>query len=279
MVTVLRNGLITLALAVSVVVALVSIPRGGDVDYPTWTQRAVSIAQHVATARLPEPSKLTRTTALFSGLPRRIGQTALLVFGAMFVALAIALPVGVASAQEQGRSVARQIGRVLTGLSSLPVIVWATVLLLLSLRFQVSFTGRPSTALLAAIVALVLGDRLVGDLIGRVSAVTRDLLAEPHMRTVRAAGFSVFRHLVQGLVPPVADAVASRTLFLVGGAIVAESLFSVQGLGTLVLKALNENPLERELVVVCAIGLVLLGTIVRALAEGAALLADGRRRG
>ena len=227
---------------------------------------------------LPCASPLTRSDSLFADLPRLLRTSAALVLTTMFLVILIAVPAGIAAGRDGENVWARSAGRLIQALSSLPVIVWATALFELAFRSGQSLMTNPWLTFPAAVVTLLLGDRLLGDVHDRVARSTRELLAEPHIRTVRAAGFSMRRHLVQGLVPPVADALASRTLFLVGGAIVAERLYGIRGLGSLVFDALKSNPMERELIVVSTVALVTLGITMRAVAEGAAVLADGRRR-
>jgi len=273
------NGLLTVSLAGMMVVSLVAAPPAAGADASTFAARAGAILSHVSRGSLPEPSALTRTVSLYADLPSLMARSGVLVAGAIAIALAIAVPVGIGAATSGSRGHRRLAARMLTTVSSLPIVVWATALLLLSLRLQISFTTDPTLAVLAAITTLVLGDRLLGDLIGRVDQATRELLDEPYMRTVRAAGFSLPRHLAQGLVPPIAEMIASRTLFMVGGAIVVERLFDVRGLGFRVFDALDSNPLERELVVVCGVALVLIGIVARIMATAAAMIADGRRRG
>lgn len=278
----LRQGAVTLALAVAVVVGIVAVPEYVGSDAPVslgWFQRAALIFSHVVRGELPEASAITRTTQLYRDLPQLLTQSTTLVIGAMCCALVVALPTGMATAMAPYNARRRAAARLLIAVSSMPAIVWATVLLLTSLKLEISLTTNARLAFLAALATLVLGDRLVGDLTARVESATKELLDEPYLRTVRASGFHVVRHVAQGLVPPVADAVASRTLFLIGGAIVVERLFDIRGLGFRVFESLEANPIERELIVVCAIGLVVLGLVVRSVATGAALLADGRRRG
>jgi ABC-type dipeptide/oligopeptide/nickel transport system permease component len=279
--SILRTGAMTLALAVIVVVGLVAIPgyTGTEaLESMGWLARALRVLSHVASGVLPEASPLTRTTSLYADLPRLLFESTKLVVGAMCCALLMALPTGIGAAIAPFDAKHRAVSRVLMTVSSMPAIVWATVLLLLSLKLEISITTNARLAFLSALATLVLGDRLVGDLITRIESATKEVLDEPYMRTVRASGFHVLRHVAQGLVPPVSDAVASRTLFLIGGAIVVERLFDIRGLGFRVFESLQANPLERELIVVCTIGLVVLGLIVRSAASGAAMLADGRRR-
>ena len=250
----------------------------GQRDAPCGSVRVDSVARRVARGHLPCPSPLTRSDSLVADLPRLLRTSAALVLTTMLLVILVAVPAGIAAGRDGDNRWARSAGRVIQALSSLPVIVWATVLFWLAFRSGDSLTTNPWLTFPAAVVTLLLGDRLLGDIHDRVARSTRELLDEPHMRTVRAAGFSMRRHLVQGLVPPVADALASRTLFLVGGAIVAEKIYTIRGLGSVVFAAIISNPIERELIVVYTIALVTLGITMRAVAEGAAVLADGRRR-
>ncbi len=288
MTSLLRNGFLTLLLSLALVVALVAIPAdnldpcadsvAAAATTPTWSVRVDSVARRVVRGHLPCASQLTGSDSLFADLPHLLRTSGALVLTTMLLVILIAVPAGIAAGRDRHNAWARSAGRLIQTLSSLPVIVWATAIFALAFRSGQSVMTNPWVTFTAAVVTLLLGDRLLGDVHDRVARSTHELLAEPHIRTVRAAGFSMRRHLVQGLVPPVADAIASRTLLLVGGAIVAERLYGIRGLGSLVFDALKSNPMEREVIVVSTVALVTLGIMMRAVAEGAAVLADGRRR-
>jgi peptide/nickel transport system permease protein len=94
--------------------------------------------------------------------------------------------------------------------------------------------------LLFLVPVLVLG---LGN--GTVSEVTRHLrthlsgvLREDYMRTARAKGASLWRHLYKdGLVMPLSSVLANKVPYVLGGAIVVEQVFNWPGMGRLTWQA------------------------------------------
>jgi peptide/nickel transport system permease protein len=203
------------------------------------------------------------------------------VGAALLAMLLLAVPVGVLAAQRERYPAAAWFSRGLGTASSLPVLFWLVVFTMLLRQRDMFFTldSNPIAALTVAVGALLLGDRLFADLAGRVELATREVLAEPYLRTVRAAGLNVRRHLVQSLVPPVATAVASRAMFLVSGTVVVEKLLQIRGLGWSVFEMLSCSERQLPTVLFIALLLVVIGLLVRLAAQGSMFLADGRRRG
>lgn len=208
-----------------------------------------------------------------------VGSSVTLVAGTTLLLLAVGVPLGLASAARPRQLALRTANRVVDLLSALPVLVWSTLIFVLAARAGgVILRGdaRLAPAIAAAVLALFLGDRLLSDLVQRVTVRGREVLAEPYMRTVRASGFGVRRHLLLSVVPAVGESVASRAVFLVSGAIVAERVFAVNGLGFLVIQALVQQEQEPRLVLAAAMALVCIALSLRAVSRTAALLADPR---
>ncbi len=209
-------------------------------------------------------------------------QRSVFVVGSSLMAMLLfALPLGMLAARRDRHPFAAWLARGLAVASSLPVLFWLVVFTILAQQRDQLFTreSNPVLAFGIAIVALLLGDRLFADLAGRVELATREVLAEPYLRTVRAAGLGVRRHLLQSLVPPVATAVASRAMFLVSGTVVVEKILQIRGLGWSVIEMLNCSQRQLPTILFIVMLLVTIGLVVRVLAQGTTLLADGRRRG
>lgn len=106
-----------------------------------------------------------------------------------------------------------------------------------------------------AVPALVLG---LGN--GTVSEVARHLrahlegvLREDYMRTARAKGASLWRHLYKdGFVLPLSSLLATKIPYLLGGAIVVEQVFNWPGMGRLAWQA----ALDRDYPVLLGVALV-----------------------
>ena len=130
----------------------------------------------------------------------------------------IAVPISLLSIAFRESPLVRNLRLLLDTASGFPVLFWCTVFVVLAARvFHTDPLGRIAPIL--AVSALLIGDRLLADLIQRVEIAARDILSQPYMRTVQAGGFGVTRHLLQGLCSPIAAVVLSRAMFLVSGAI------------------------------------------------------------
>jgi peptide/nickel transport system permease protein len=263
---------------VLVSIALALLPGGEG----TWLDR---VLEHLATALSLDfgYSQVSRRPVMDTILDAG-ATSALIIASTAALLLSVGVPLGVLAAQYPGSRVISSTRRLVDSFSSLPVLVWSTLIFVwaaATLSEPLVGTGRSDrgvSVVSAAVVALLLGDRLLADIVRRVEISTREILAEPYMRTVRAAGFGVRRHLVRSLVPPIADLIVSRSLFLIGGAIVVERVFSLPGLGFTVVDALERAEQDKSLVLAAALALVMIGLWFRVVRYAAVAFADPRAR-
>jgi peptide/nickel transport system permease protein len=172
--------------------------------------------------------------------------------------------------------------RGIDAVSSLPVLVWCTLLFVLLARGFGVIPGddkHPYLTTAVAVVALLSGDRLLAELVQRVESATTDTLGEPYMRTVRAGGFGVRTHLARSLVSPIATAVMSRAMFLVSGAIVVELIFDLPGLGSLIRQSLGRATPDPKVALAATMALIAIGALFRAGQRSAIWMVDRRVRG
>jgi peptide/nickel transport system permease protein len=267
--------LVTGAAAVIVSAALASLPGGRQ----SWMTRARDLAA-AALARDFGYSTSARGDVMTA--VTQAGLVSLLVIGGTALLLiAVGVPVGMLSAMRPTSPPVRAVHRVLILMSSLPLLVWATAIFLVVVwTTDIPLQGDTYVvgAVIAAIVSLFLGDRLLCDVIQGAAQSTREIIAEPHMRTVRAAALGFRRHVMQGLVPPLAELLAARAMFLVGGAIVVERIFGVRGLGFTIVHALELPDREPLLILASSLGLVVIGLLFRIASRIAVVLADPRER-
>ncbi len=275
----LEVGAVGVGAIVTVAALLGLLQADGPLADATWIQRTGHL---LAVAITGQFGRSTREKEWVVAVARDASVTSLtIVATTTLLLLLVAVPIGIWCGRRPELPSVARVRRLVESLSSIPVLVWSTFTLLLCARaFSLFLKGddHPTLALIGAIVTLTLGDRVLADLIGRVELRTREILAEPYMRTVQAAGFGTRRHLFQGLVPAVAEAVASRALFLIGGAIVAEQVFDVRGLGLTVVRALDANPREPLMILACAIPLVAITLSFRVAQQLAVFAADPRTR-
>jgi len=111
--------------------------------------------------------------------------------------------------------------------------------------------------------ALVLGFALSGSIARMVRARMAEVLAEPFVLAARARGLPAWRvflvHALRAALGPALEVTALQFGFLLGGAVVTESVFARRGLGQLAVQAVlwQDLPVVRGVVLVGALAYVL----------------------
>jgi peptide/nickel transport system permease protein len=211
---------------------------------------------------------------------KRLGTTMLLTAGAVVVWLAVAIPVGIISAIKTGTWLDRMsMGLALVAISA-PVYFLGLVSLYLFDdgigRFPLlpgagAFTDAhtiPAKAaalflpccVLAASFAAVYARFLRGNLI--------ETLSEDYIRTARAKGLSerrvIVRHAVRAAATPIVTLLGLDIGILLGGAILTETVFNLQGLGVHAFQAITrfDLPVIQGTVLFSAFFIVTLNLLV-----------------
>ncbi len=212
----------------------------------------------------------------------RIPATMSLVFGAVVVWLAIGIPIGIASAKKPG-SVRDRIGQAfaLVGIS-FPTFVLGMIALytlyFLPTRFgimlfppsgYVPFTEDPlqwawHLALpwltLALVTAAVYARLTRGQML--------DVLSQDYVRTARAKGLTerrvVYVHAFRSAMPPLVTQLGIDIGLLLGGVIVIEQVFGLQGVGALAVTsvAMQDRPVVIAIVLMGGLFVVLSNLVV-----------------
>ncbi|MCC6243147.1 MAG: ABC transporter permease subunit [Gemmatimonadaceae bacterium] len=244
-----------------------------------WWARTVDLLAASASMHFCD-SPIVRGSTVIGAL-RAAQTTGLLVGAAMLLSAVIAIPLGMLCAVEGAqRSLGvRAVRRGVALLSSVPVLVWCTAIFLIAARTFNVIPGDTQHARLTmglGVMALTLGDRLVIDLLLRTEQATRETLAQPYFRLVRAGGFGVARHLLQSLVSPIATALLTRTMYLVGSAIVVELLFDLPGLGVVVRESLATATPSPKVAMAATLVVIAAGVATRVVQRTATASADRR---
>ena len=170
----------------------------------------------------------------------------------MIVAVAIALPLGILSAVKQDSwidYVARLFS--IMGLS-VPDYFIATVLLY-GLSVWVGWLPQfgyfpiwedPKSNLLAVVFpALIVGYRLSAISARMTRSAMLEVLRQDYVRTARSKGLNeravIFKHSLRNALIPVITIMGSQFSFLLGGIVIIEIVFSLPGIGTLWLNAIQ----------------------------------------
>jgi peptide/nickel transport system permease protein len=199
----------------------------------------------------------------------RAPATLLLATVATALAVAVSVPLGVAAAVWRGSAVDRLCSVLGAFGQSMPVFWLAIVLILVfSVRFRLlpSFgAGSPRHLVLPAATLALYS-------LARISRLARSAILETlgtdYVRAARAKGLSgrtvVLKHGLRNASLPIITVVAVEFGVLLGGAVVAETVFAWPGVGRLAVQAIltRDFPLVQAIVFVIATTLVVLNLAV-----------------
>lgn len=171
----------------------------------------------------------------------RYPNTIELAIAAMFIAILIAIPLGVLAGTNKGSlidnfaSIFALLGISLPGFVIGPFLVY---IFAVKLRiFAATGNTNPEDIVLPAIT---LGAALSAILTRMVRSSVIEELGEDYVRTARAKGLSertvVYKHVLKNGLIPVVTILGLQLGVLLAGAIITETIFSWQGLGLLLLK-------------------------------------------
>jgi peptide/nickel transport system permease protein len=195
-----------------------------------------------------------------SGLPvrqmilDRLAVTAELSIGALIISLLVGIPLGIISAVRENTPL-DHLARVVSLFSLSIPIFWqaAMIILALSLWFRwvppveyTPLTKDPLTNFKQLILpAIVLGTVVAAQIMRMTRSSLLDVLRHDYVRTARAKGLVervvVSRHAFKNALIPIVTVIGVQVGYLLGGAVVTEEVFTLPGVGRLVLNAVYER--------------------------------------
>lgn len=204
-----------------------------------------------------------------SALLDRAEPTVFLTLFSILIASAIALPVGILAAYRRGTFFDQAVTTLTMLAASIPSF-WLGLILIqvFAVRlgwFPVAGYGGPDASFLTRLNHLVLPAVALGvvssALITRFTRASMlDVLNDDYVRTARSKGMSEFRvvlkHAFKNALIPVLTVIGLTAALLVSGAVVTETVFSLPGVGNLVVSAVlrRDYPvIQGALLVIAAI--------------------------
>ncbi len=221
-------------------------------------------------------------TSIINNIPvsQELGATIPPTLELMLAALVWSIPLGLllgtVAAYWRGSLLDRAIMAISVAGVSLPVFFLGLLLIwIVGFQWQLlPFTGRagPLWTLegLAAITlpALTLGGVFVGPVARMTRTAVLDVLGQDHVRTARAKGLAerlvVARHGLRNALIPVVTLIGLQVGFLLGGAVVTETIFSWPGVGRLAVGAIlsSDFPMAQGTIIVLSLGFILINLVV-----------------
>jgi ABC-type dipeptide/oligopeptide/nickel transport system permease component len=209
-------------------------------------------------------------------LAATIPPTIELMLAALVWSIPLGLLLGTIAAYWRGSILDRAIMAISVAGVSVPVFFLGLVLIwIVGFQWQwLPFTGRagPLWTLegLAAITlpAVTLGGVFVGPVARMTRTAVLDVLGQDHVRTARAKGLAerlvVLRHALRNALIPVVTLIGLQVGFLLGGAVVTETIFSWPGVGRLAVGAIlsSDFPVAQGTIIVLSLGFILINLIV-----------------
>lgn len=179
---------------------------------------------------------------IFSRLP----TTFILAFSGVLVAVMIGIPLGIISATKQ-YSILDYISTLLALVGVAMPNFWLGLMLILV--FSLGFGWLPSGG--AAdwtgyiLPAVTLGVGATANFMRTTRSSMLEVIRQDYIRTARAKGAGekrvVLNHALRNALIPVITVIGLQIGTLLGGAVVNETVFSLPGLGTLMIKAINQK--------------------------------------
>ena len=232
---------------------------------------------------------LNENRPVWEVLVDRSEKSITLIGGALMFVLLLGIPTGVLAALRPHHRAVNAWAGLLQTLSSMPVLVFGFVLILLATQFfgippfrqALPAVGRVGIVLiyLLPMLTLAFGDGLLADVMRTVRAETARMMEQDYIRALKARGVGLRRHLFQGLVAPIVATFAGKLSYLIGGSVIVEYVFGWQGLAYQVLNILSQAGAKDYPFILAAttlfVGLTLLLNLV---SDITALVTDPRLR-
>jgi peptide/nickel transport system permease protein len=230
--------------------------------------------------------KLSLGTSLATGedvgalILARLPVTVTIALLAMALAALIALPLGIASAQGRRGGMADNIADFISQTGMAIPGFWFGILLLLvfAVKLPIFPLFGADTPLHFVLPAMALGFGHSAMLLRMTRASIFEELSKEYVLAARARGLSrrriLYGHVLRNALPPVIALAGLQFGGLLGGAVVIEQVFSIPGLGRLLLTAVNQR--DFNVVQGCVLCFALVFSVTGWLADVLAAAANPR---
>jgi len=195
----------------------------------------------------------------------KLQTTLMLGLGALAVALLISIPLGVIAALYKGGIADRLCLAVAVLGQALPNFFFALLLIMLfSISLRILPVSGSGTWQHFVMPAIALGYYVAPAFMRLIRAGMIEVLAADYIRTARAkglpAGKIIFKHALRNAIVPVVALAAVQLGYLLGGSVVIETVFALDGLGYLAYQSITfkDFPVMQLIVLLLSVLYVLL---------------------
>ncbi|SNS25170.1 ABC transporter permease [Tropicimonas sediminicola] len=194
-------------------------------------------------------------------IAERVPATALLACLSLLFALGIAIPLGVLAALHANSWLDRMALTLAVVGQAVPNF-WAGLLLILLFGIKLGWLPISGSDSLAHFIlpAITLGSFAMPALMRLVRAGMIEVLEADYIRTARAMGLGegqiLFKYALRNAVLPVISLTAVQFGFMLGGSIVVESIFAVQGVGYLAWQSMSRSDMPVIQAIVLLISMI-----------------------
>ena len=200
----------------------------------------------------------------------RMPTTFILAFAGVFVAVLIGIPLGIISATKQ-YSILDYISTLLAlgGVAMPNFWLGLMLILLFSLKLGWLPSGGGDSWTAYVLPAITLGVGATANFMRTTRSSMLEVIRQDYIRTARAKGAGegrvVMHHALRNAMIPVITVIGLQIGTLLGGAVVNETVFSLPGLGTLMINAITQN--NEPVVLGCLITFAIIFSLVNLLID------------
>lgn len=219
----------------------------------------------------------------------RLPKSLLLAGLAAAVSVPVALSIGILSAMRRGSRLDRALSVVTLSMVAVPEFLVATVAVLIfavRLRWLPSITLLPEHATLTdflrayALPVMTLCFVIIAQMARMTRAAVIDQLGQPYVEMAVLKGVRptriVLAHALPNAIGPIVNAVALSLSYLLGGAIIVETIFNYPGIASLMVDAVTSR--DMPLLQACAMIFCTAYLLLVLIADVCAILANPRLR-
>lgn len=222
-------------------------------------------------------------------IANRLPNTILLGTSALFISLAVGIPLGIVSALNRNKILDHATRLLVLLFASFPGF-WVAIILILffSIGLGVLPTSGMSNPQSIILPAFTLSIASIASTTRMMRTSMLDVLEQDYMIEARAKGLSrrdvIMRHGIKNAIAPIITLVALQVGHILGGAVVIETIFAWPGLGDLFISAVNakDTPMVEGCTILIAFGYAffnLVADIVYAAIDPRVKYADSLSRG